>query len=86
VTRSRRALDAGSDMVLVCNDRPGAVQVIDNLDVEPAPASQLRLVRMRGRENTSPEELYASPEWQASRELLARVSVPPALSLTAGQA
>jgi beta-N-acetylhexosaminidase len=86
VTRSRRALDAGSDMVLVCNDRPGAVQVIDNLAVEPAPASQLRLVRMRGREGTSPEELYASAEWQQSRELLARVSVPPALSLTAGQA
>jgi beta-N-acetylhexosaminidase len=86
VTRSRRALDAGSDMVLICNDRPGAVQVIDKLDVEPAPASQIRLVRMRGREGSSPEELYASAEWQQSRELLARVSVPPALSLTAGQA
>jgi beta-N-acetylhexosaminidase len=86
VTRSRRALDAGSDMVLICNDRPGAVQVIDKLDVEPAPASQLRLVRMRGRDGGSPEELYASAEWQQSRELLARVSVPPALSLTAGQA
>lgn len=86
VTRSRRALEAGSDMVLVCNDRPGAIQVIDKLDVEPAPASQLRLVRMRGREGSSPEELYASAEWQQSREFLARVSVPPALSLTAGQA
>jgi beta-N-acetylhexosaminidase len=86
VTRSRRALDAGSDMVLICNDRPGAIQVVDNLDVEPAPASQMRLVRMRGREGSSPEELYASAEWQQSREFLARVSIPPALSLTAGQA
>jgi beta-N-acetylhexosaminidase len=86
VTRSRRALEAGSDMVVICNDRPSVVQVVDGLDVAPAPASQIRLVRMRGRENTTPAELYASSEWRQSREVLARVSTPPTLSLTAGQA
>lgn len=86
VTRTRLALEAGSDMVLVCNDRPGAISVLDGLHTEPSPASQLRLVRMRGRDSTSPSELYASEAWQSTRELLAQVSEPPPLDLTAGRA
>lgn len=86
VVRSKRALVAGCDMVLICNSRPSVVTVLERLDVEPEPASHLRLVRMRGRDGQSREALLASAPWLETRELLARCSVPPALKLEAGQA
>ena len=86
VERSRRALAAGCDMVLICNDRPGAVGVLDRLNVEPEPASRLRLVRMRGRDGMSRTQLLASSEWQSCRALLARCTAPPTLELQAGRA
>jgi beta-N-acetylhexosaminidase len=86
VERSRLALEAGSDMVLICNDRPAVVKVLDELHSEPQPASYLRLVRMRGRDGMSRDELLASSEWNNCRESLARCAKPPVLSLTAGEA
>jgi beta-N-acetylhexosaminidase len=81
LTRARLALAAGCDMLLVCNDRAGVRTLIERLDAEPAPASQLRLVRMRGRDGMSVQELHTAPAWQQSREALARVMSPPALQL-----
>jgi len=81
LTRARLALAAGCDMLPVCNDRAGVRTLIEHLDAEPAPASQLRLVRMRGRDGMSLQELHAAPAWQQARELLARVMAPPALQL-----
>jgi beta-N-acetylhexosaminidase len=86
VVRSRRALEAGSDMVLICNSRESVVQVLDGLRVAPEPASHLRLVRMRGRDGAPREELLASAEWRACRDALERCAAPPALNLTAGRA
>jgi beta-N-acetylhexosaminidase len=86
VVRSKRALAAGCDMVMICNSRPSVVTVLDRLDVEPQPASQLRLVRMRGRDGLPRDELMASSQWRECREHLARCTAPPALKLEAGQA
>jgi beta-N-acetylhexosaminidase len=86
VTRSRLALAAGCDMLVVCNDRPGVVKLLDDLDVEPEPQSQLRLVRMRGRDGLSLDELFASAQWKAGREWLARATAAPDLHLQAGRA
>lgn len=49
VARAQCALDAGCDMVLVCNDAPAARQLLDGLDAHDDPAAHLRLVRMHGR-------------------------------------
>jgi hypothetical protein len=49
----------------------------------PDPASQLRLVRMRGSERLSPEALRSGAAWAAAQQLLERLAAPPALSLTA---
>jgi beta-N-acetylhexosaminidase len=86
LTRAHRALAAGCDMLPVCNDRAGVLTLIERLDPEPAPASQLRLVRMRGRDGMSVEALHTAPTWQQSREALARVMAPPALQLHSGPA
>jgi beta-N-acetylhexosaminidase len=84
VTRARQALAAGCDMLLVCNNRVGVVTLLEQLDVEPEPASRLRLVRMHGRDGVSRQELTSRPEWKRSRELLARCIAAPTLNLEAG--
>ncbi len=85
VTRVRAALAAGCDMLPVCNDRPSVVALLDGLDVEPEPASRLRLVRLHGRDGMTRQDLMMTPEWLRSQELLARCSAAPALKLEAGQ-
>jgi beta-N-acetylhexosaminidase len=85
-TRARLALAAGCDMLPVCNNRAGVRMLLEQLALEPEPASQLRLVRMRGRDGMSVAALQASLPWQQSREALARVMAPPALQLQSGPA
>jgi beta-N-acetylhexosaminidase len=92
VTRARQALAAGCDMLPVCNNRASVVTLLDRLDVEPEPASRLRLVRMHGKDGLvrkhgkaiSRQELTSLPEWKRSRELLARCTAAPTLNLEAG--
>jgi len=86
VMRSKRALRAGCDMVLVCNSRPSVLTVLDKLDVDPEPASHLRIARMRGRDGLSRDALMASAQWLESREHLARATSTPDLKLEAGRA
>lgn len=86
VTRAERALAAGCDVLPVCNNPAGVVTLLDQLKVEPEPASQLRIVRMRGRESLSREALMASDEWRKSQEALARSVAAPALNLESGNA
>jgi beta-N-acetylhexosaminidase len=83
VERCQRALAAGCDMLLVCNDPASRSQALSGLAAAPDPASQLRLVRMRGGERLSPAQLRAAPEWIFAQQLLARLAAAPALSLTA---
>jgi beta-N-acetylhexosaminidase len=84
VTRARKALSAGCDMLPVCNNRAGVVTLLDGLDVEPEPASRLRLVRMHGKDGVPRRELSSLPDWKRSRELLARCTAAPTLNLEAG--
>jgi beta-N-acetylhexosaminidase len=84
VTRARKALSAGCDMLPVCNNRAGVVTLLDRLDVEPEPASGVRLVRMHGKDGVPWRELTSLPEWKRSRELLARCTAAPTLNLEAG--
>jgi beta-N-acetylhexosaminidase len=61
--RAALALEAGCDVVLVCNDRPAAVTVVESLGDWCEPAAHLRLARLRGRgEQGGP--LQSSAEWQ----------------------
>jgi beta-N-acetylhexosaminidase len=81
VLRVKQALAAGCDMLPVCNDRPAVLTLLKKLDVEPEPASRLRLVRLHGRDSLSRGELERLPQWRRSQELLRHCGAPPALSL-----
>lgn len=85
VTRARRALAAGCDMLPVCNNRASVIELLDQLDVGVQPASSLRLVRVHGRAAPPRAELLASAEWAGARAALARIAAAPPLTLVAGR-
>jgi beta-N-acetylhexosaminidase len=86
VARASAALEAGCDVLPVCNDRASVTQLLDGLRWDPQPSSHLRLVRMRGKAAPERDELFAGEAWRASQELLASSAAAPKLSLTAGNA
>jgi beta-N-acetylhexosaminidase len=81
--RARRALDAGCDMVLVCNDRRRAEQAVQALNEYSNPLSLVRLARLHGTGHVLRESLRASEEWQQANGALAHWSERPQLELDA---
>jgi beta-N-acetylhexosaminidase len=81
--RAQRALDAGCDMVLICNDRSGAAAAVAALRDWSNPLSLVRLARLHGTGHVLRESLRASDEWQAASERFARWFEPPELELNA---
>lgn len=82
VERAEAALDAGCDVLPVCNRRESVLALLDGLRTVPGPASQARIRLMRGREAPGREALMASTRWRQCREWLARCDRPPELTLT----
>jgi beta-N-acetylhexosaminidase len=62
--RAMAALKAGCDMVLVCNNRPATLQVLDRLKAYNDPAAHVRLVRMHGRKEISLQQVHLDPRWK----------------------
>jgi beta-N-acetylhexosaminidase len=81
--RAERALEAGCDMVLVCNDRPAAQATVATLRDYSNPLSLVRLARLHGTGHVLRETLLASDEWQSASERLGRWSDRPELELNA---
>ena len=83
VERAQAALDAGCDMVLVCNKQAEALKLLDNLNVELNPVSQARLIRMHGkRMDRSLEQLRQDPEWKLTVKELTSMVKSPELDLS----
>jgi beta-N-acetylhexosaminidase len=82
-TRARLTLEAGCDMVLVCNDRPGASEAVAALRDYSNPLSLVRLARLHGTGAALRESLLASDEWQAASERIGRWLERPDLELNA---
>jgi beta-N-acetylhexosaminidase len=79
--RARAALDAGCDMVLVCNNPAAADQVLGALSGYDEPASHVRMLRMHGRAEVARARLHQDPVWQEAIHILAAFEEAPALSL-----
>jgi len=63
--RTNKALDAGCDMVLICNSSENACLVAEQLGDYNNPASQMRLTRMHGgKDPKTYQDLRNSKEWQ----------------------
>lgn len=69
--RTQAALDAGCDMVLVCNNRQGAVSVLDNLPTDLQAESVARLFH---RSKVTRRDLLASTRWKQANKALSLLS------------
>lgn len=63
VDRGQAALEAGCDMVLVCNHPDESAKLLDGLHVETNPVSQLHLARMHEQHNLDRTTLMQDPAW-----------------------
>jgi beta-N-acetylhexosaminidase len=79
--RARLALEAGCDMVLVCNDRPAASATVAALRDYSNPLSLVRLARLHGKPEGSRDTLLASAQWQDAVQRLQKWDHPPSLEL-----
>ncbi len=62
--RARAAIEAGCDMALICNNRPAAMQVLEEMRDYTNPTSQTRILRMHGRKETTLKKLHYDPRWR----------------------
>jgi beta-N-acetylhexosaminidase len=81
--RARLALEAGCDMVLICNDRPAAQAAVASLREYSNPLSLVRLARLHGTGQVLRESLLASEEWQAAAKRFTDWQDRPPLELNA---
>jgi beta-N-acetylhexosaminidase len=79
--RSKAALEAGCDVLSLCNNRQGVLQVIDSLRGSADPLSQVRMARLHGKTGMTGKTLYASAEWQSCESAIKTCMERPRLHL-----
>ncbi len=71
VARARAALEAGCDMLLVCNDRASAIQTIDALPHRMPSEQRERVARMLASDFPALTAVQQLPRWRESQRWLA---------------
>jgi len=72
--RANLALQAGCDMVLVCNNPEAADEVLHGVKPVNDPTSQLRLVRMHGQKMVPLAELFEHENYSQAVDVITRLS------------
>ena len=67
-SRAEQALEAGCDMLLVCNNRPAALQVLSYLEQLGHQGSS-RIGRMSAKNSYNIADIMSSPRWQPAVDL-----------------
>jgi len=83
LARAQAALAAGCDVLSLCNNRQGVLQVIDSLRGSGDPLSQIRMARLHGKPGPTRQTLLASAEWQACEGAIKGCMERPDLKLDA---
>ncbi len=81
VERARAAIAAGCDMVLFCNDRPGAAGIVTSLENYADPVRSARLARLHGQGGRPWSELQIDPRYVSIRARLESHNLNPELDL-----
>lgn len=79
--RAHSALNAGCDMVLICNNRPAVSEILEKCEYSPNPLSQVRLIRMHGKPSTTNAELKNNNEWKKISAAINALTITPELDL-----
>ncbi|MCU7935119.1 MAG: beta-N-acetylhexosaminidase [Candidatus Thiodiazotropha sp. (ex Dulcina madagascariensis)] len=79
--RASAALSAGCDMILICNNRPAALEILARLADYTDPAAHVRLVRMHGRKHTTLQQVHLDPRWKSAVNRLSIVPEEASLDL-----
>jgi beta-N-acetylhexosaminidase len=79
--RARLSLEAGCDMVLVCNARDQAAQVARALMDYSNPVTHSRLARLHGRHAPDMSQLHANPRWGQAVAAVGGCEAEPELDL-----
>ena len=79
--RARAALEAGCDMVLVCNNPAGAAEVLRSLEGYADPVAQSRIARIHGRGTRDWPHLRADPRWREAVRRVTAADATPDLDL-----
>ncbi len=68
--RAEAALEAGCDMVLVCDNFAEICNTLERLERFDNPASHLRLARMHGRHPLTRDKLHNNPQWHQALQAI----------------
>lgn len=75
------ALDAGCDMILLCNDRSAAESVLDAYPNRRSALRSARLARLHGRTRVTWESLHADPHHREVSDTIGKLERAPELDL-----
>lgn len=79
--RAKLSLEAGCDMILVCNNRPACWSVVESLQGYESPASSLRLAHLHSKHSLCRADLVNEPRWREVKHQIAKYVEEPSLNL-----
>lgn len=79
--RALHAIDAGCDVVMVCQETEAMEQVLDGVKDWHNPVSSLRLARMHGHKPIDRHQLASDPAWKQAITLVEAYDEPHTLDL-----